>query len=126
MTWSNRAGCWAVVLSTTVVLGGCAPQASTEKQKTTAPKQATSEKGDTQQAADGLAELSAADAALAKQQRVCPVSGEVLGAMGKPYKVTVNGKTVFLCCSGCEKELHKNPEKYLAKLKQQEEKGGPK
>jgi hypothetical protein len=45
-----------------------------------------------------LAELSASDRAAAEKQRVCPVSGDVLGATGKPYKVTVKGQTVFLCC----------------------------
>jgi Cu(I)/Ag(I) efflux system membrane fusion protein len=68
-------------------------------------------------AAKGLAELSDADRAAAEKQRVCPVSGLVLGAMGKPYKVTVKGKTVFLCCPGCEEKIMKNPDTYLAKLK---------
>jgi YHS domain-containing protein len=65
----------------------------------------------------GLAELSAEDRQLAEKQRVCPVSGDLLGAMGKPFKTTVNGKTVFLCCQGCEQELKDNPDKYLAKIK---------
>jgi YHS domain-containing protein len=70
----------------------------------------------------GLAELSVEDRELAKKQRVCPVSGELLGAMGKPFKTTVKGKTVFLCCEGCEHDLKENPDKYLAKLKDAEEK----
>ena len=65
---------------------------------------------------EGLAELTAEDRAAAEKQRVCPVSGEALGTMGKPYKVTVAGRTVFLCCQGCEAELRKDPDKYLAKL----------
>ena len=59
---------------------------------------------------------------LAVKQRVCPVSGDLLGAMGKPFKTTVKGKTVFLCCEGCEHDLKENPHKYLAKLKDAEEK----
>jgi YHS domain-containing protein len=70
----------------------------------------------------GLAELSVEDRELAKKQRVCPVSGELLGAMGKPFKTTVEGKTVFLCCEGCELDLKQNPDKYLTKLKDAEEK----
>ena len=66
--------------------------------------------------AAALAELSAADRVLAQKQKTCPVSGGPLGAMGKPYKVTVKGREVFLCCRGCEAEIKKNPEKYLAKL----------
>ena len=65
---------------------------------------------------EGLAELSADDRAAAEKQRVCPVSGDVLGTQGKPYKVTVKGQIVFLCCPACEKQLLKNPDKYLAKM----------
>ena len=36
--------------------------------------------------------------------------------MGVPYKVTLKGRTVFLCCVGCEEKLKKNADKYLAKL----------
>ena len=38
--------------------------------------------------------------------------------MGKPFKTSVKGKTVFLCCEGCEQDLKDNPDKYLAKLKE--------
>jgi hypothetical protein len=65
----------------------------------------------------GLAMLSPADRAIAEKQRVCPVSGEVLGGHDKPYKVTVKGQVVFLCCSACEKQLLANPDQYLAKLR---------
>jgi hypothetical protein len=63
-----------------------------------------------------LSQLSADDRALAEKQKVCPVSDQPLGSMGKPFKVTVNGQDVFLCCQGCEGEIKRNPEKYLAKL----------
>ncbi len=53
---------------------------------------------------------------LAEKQKVCPVSGEPLGSMGMPYKVTVKGREVFLCCQGCEGEIKENPDKYLARL----------
>ena len=66
---------------------------------------------------DALAELSPEDRALAEKQKTCPVSGEPLGAMGKPYKVTIQGRDVLLCCPGCEAEIKENPEKYLAKLR---------
>jgi Cu(I)/Ag(I) efflux system membrane fusion protein len=36
--------------------------------------------------------------------------------MGTPYKVTVQGREVFLCCPGCEAKIKGDPEKYLAKL----------
>lgn len=68
-------------------------------------------------AAKGLAQLSDADRAAAAKQRTCPVSGDLLGSEGKPYKVTVKGRTVFLCCPDCKDAITKNPDKYLAKLK---------
>ena len=45
------------------------------------------------------------------------MSGELLGSMGKPHKVTLKGRIVFLCCSGCESELRANADEYLKKLK---------
>lgn len=65
---------------------------------------------------EGLAELPEADRILAVKQKICPVTGEALGSMGKPTKVEIKGRTVFLCCDGCEADLKKDPDKYLAKL----------
>jgi YHS domain-containing protein len=64
---------------------------------------------------DPLAQLSAEDRAAAEKQGVCLVSGEKLGSMGTPYKTTVKGQTVFLCCDSCEEKLQKDPDTYLAK-----------
>ncbi len=63
-----------------------------------------------------LAKLSADDLALAQKQKICPVSKEALGGMDTPIKVTVAGRDVFICCQGCEEELRKNPDKYLANI----------
>ena len=67
-------------------------------------------------AKDAFAGLSAEDARLAKAQKTCPVSGEELGSMGAPIKVTVKDRTVFLCCDMCRKKMLAEPDKYLAKL----------
>jgi hypothetical protein len=64
----------------------------------------------------GLDSLSPEDRELALRQKVCPVSGEELGSMGPPIKVTVAGHDVFICCPGCKEPLEKEPAKYLAKL----------
>ena len=66
--------------------------------------------------AEALAKLSEADRALAAKQKVCPVSGQALGSMGTPVKVTVKGRDVLLCCQGCEDSIKNDPDKYLAKL----------
>jgi YHS domain-containing protein len=47
----------------------------------------------------------------------CPVSGEKLGEMGKPYVFTYKGQEVKLCCSGCKKDFDKDPAKYIKKIR---------
>ena len=34
-------------------------------------------------------------------QEICPVSGQKLGAHGKPMKVKIGKEDAFLCCKGC-------------------------
>jgi hypothetical protein len=63
-----------------------------------------------------FASLSASDRALAEKQKICPVSGEPLGEMGPPKKVSIAGQEVFICCGSCEEPLTKEPDKYLAKV----------
>jgi len=117
MFQSYRIASWMVVLGLAVIVSGCSSQAPQEKQKATTPaEKSAQEKPAPPGVPAGLTELSADDRAAAEKQRVCPVSGEVLGAMGKPYKVSIKGQTVFLCCPACEKELLENPDKYLAKM----------
>jgi len=64
-----------------------------------------------------LASLAAPDKDLALKQVVCPVSGENLGSMGKPLKVSAEGKTFLICCKGCNDEVKDNPKEVIAKLK---------
>jgi Cu(I)/Ag(I) efflux system membrane fusion protein len=56
------------------------------------------------------------DRRLIERQKVCPVTGESLDAMGGPVRIVVDGRTVFVCCAACEKPLRKSPQKYLSKL----------
>jgi YHS domain-containing protein len=59
-------------------------------------------------------------AAAAKPDKLttCPVSGEKLGEMGKPYSFVYEGLEVKLCCSGCKKDFDKDPAKYLKKIRE--------
>ncbi|MCA9248964.1 MAG: hypothetical protein KDA42_17685 [Planctomycetales bacterium] len=66
-----------------------------------------------------LAKLSPEDAAAAKAQHFCPVSGEMLGTMGPPQKVDVNGTSVWICCEHCKDKLLANADEYLAKIKKE-------
>ena len=63
-----------------------------------------------------LASLSLEDRALAETQKICPVGGGPLGAMGTPIKVAVAGQEVFICCEHCQEPLMSDPDKYLAKI----------
>jgi hypothetical protein len=60
--------------------------------------------------------LPADEQEAALKQQVCPVSGENLGSMGTPYKVTALSRTFFLCCKSCQDELKADPKAVLAKL----------
>ena len=63
------------------------------------------------------AKLDPGDLKLADAQNVCPISGERLGSMGKPFKLTLKGRPVFLCCKGCTKDAQKEPDKMVEKVK---------
>ena len=64
-----------------------------------------------------LAGLAPVDRQAAEAQKVCPVTGEELGGMGVPVKVTVKDQPVFLCCKSCEKKALADPDKTLARVK---------
>jgi len=63
-----------------------------------------------------LAKLSKDDRAIAEQQMSCPVTKGRLGSMGTPPKLTIQGKSVFLCCKGCERKALADPKATLAKV----------
>lgn len=60
--------------------------------------------------------LPTEDQELALAQAVCPVSGENLGSMDTPLKVSAEGRDFFICCKGCEKAVDKDPKSVVAKL----------
>jgi hypothetical protein len=65
---------------------------------------------------DALRGLAPEDRMVAERQKLCPVTGQPLGSMGTPKRMSVSGRVVFLCCNGCESKLLREPAKYLAKL----------
>jgi uncharacterized protein (TIGR03000 family) len=69
--------------------------------------------------AANLAKLSIGDRQLAEAQKVCAVQPEnLLGSMGVPVKVMIQGQPVFLCCKGCQEKVLENPDQTLAKVKE--------
>ena len=71
---------------------------------------------------DSAAYVDKLDQAAATTQREhyrldkCPVSGESLESMGKPFDRVFGNRLVRFCCKGCVKEFKKNPLKYLTQL----------
>ena len=129
---------WTTALAAVVALSGCGSSTprSQEKPKTTTPSDSQAQEqpaGQEQHAGHagheghddttgpnalpGLAELSPSDRAAAEKQRVCPVSGDLLGSMGKPIKVIVKGQTVFLCCRGLQETTHRRSRHVLGQIK---------
>lgn len=49
-------------------------------------------------------------------QRTCPVTGKVLGSMGQPVPLTLQGQTIYVCCQGCVIAVMGNPDAYLARV----------
>lgn len=63
-----------------------------------------------------VAKATKLDAQFVAAQKTCPVMDEPLDAMGGPWKTVVSGRVVYLCCPGCAKKLHAEPQTYLEKL----------
>jgi hypothetical protein len=75
---------------------------------------------------DESARVEAARAKLPPEKRklidaqdYCPLMpGKRLGSMGDVREVTVQGKTVFVCCPKCVMRAQNNPDEALAKLEE--------
>lgn len=64
-----------------------------------------------------MANLSNEDRSVAESQKFCAVmETNLLGSMGTPLKLVVNGEPVFVCCAGCKSKAMKNPEETLARV----------
>ena len=65
--------------------------------------------------AEALAGLNKEDRSLVDSQKYCAImTDSLLGSMGAPLKVEVNGKPVFLCCKGCKAKALRDAEATLA------------
>ncbi|HVU89985.1 MAG TPA: hypothetical protein VHD36_21820 [Pirellulales bacterium] len=107
-----------VIAATTI---GCSKPAAPAKPTSEAQTMAPAEDNEEAAITKAMAELPEAERAVAMAQKTCPVGDSPLGSMGMPYKVTVKGRDVYLCCEGCKESIEKDPDKYLAKIDQQAE-----
>ncbi len=100
-----------------VVVVGCSKPAAEPKVTTKVePPSMGAEDDDAATIAKAMSELPEDERTVAMAQKICPVGGGPLGSMGMPFKVTVKGRDVYLCCEGCKGSIEGDPDKYLAKL----------
>src|SRR5579884_2359597 len=74
--------------------------------------------------AANLAKLDADERSLAEVQSVCPITGDPLGTLGVPVKITLKGQPVFLCCKDCIEKAKADPDRTLAKISGPKAKAG--
>jgi hypothetical protein len=100
-----------LLLAAILALAGCDNTKSTPRAE---PNPAAS--GEDAKIKASLDKLSPEDRGLAQAQKRCPVTDQLLGSMGVPIKLMVNGQPVFVCCQACPKEALKDPDKTLQKV----------
>lgn len=104
-----------ICLTVTTLAAGCSRPA--EPSKTDTAKASVKTEGES--VLESLAKLSPEDRKLAEEQKYCAVlTKNLLGSMGVPEKVTINGQPVFLCCDGCETRAKAHADRTLAKVQE--------
>jgi hypothetical protein len=107
----------AMLCASFVTLLGCSNDSNRISDPGSVPTVSAAPSGENAKIEAAINELSEEDRALAKAQKFCAVAEKGrLGSMGKPYKIEIDGKPVFLCCDGCEKDALKDPQATLAKV----------
>ncbi|QDV78381.1 hypothetical protein K2D_19880 [Planctomycetes bacterium K2D] len=97
--------------------GGVGSEGAENKKDQVTPDSSTPTSQLDPEIAEALAGLDADDRKLAEAQKFCAVmTDNLLGSMGTPVKVDVNGETVFLCCDGCKGKALRKADETLAKV----------
>jgi hypothetical protein len=108
------------LVSGAAILIGCTKTPDAKNAKAPEAKKPEVAKADPEPSAEvkaNLALLSDTDRALAEAQKYCAINRKsLLGSMGKPDKIELEGQPVFLCCSSCEKEAKADPKKTLERV----------
>ena len=124
---TSRSCFWSVALVSSLMFAGCAKPTAPTAADTAAGESATTAESTTaepdDEVAKAIAELPEAEQAAALAQKWCPVAAmdghdNLLGSMGMPHKVTLDGKDVYLCCDGCVDTAKKDPAATLAKVEE--------
>lgn len=108
----------SLICAVTLALAGCiiGCGANIQNPPVKAPADLKAPVSDMDKMKAELAKMDPEDAASAEKQHFCPVSEKMLGTMGPPRKVDIDGQAVWICCEGCREELLAEKDKYLAKL----------
>jgi hypothetical protein len=73
-----------------------------------------------------LAELPAEERVAIEAQKYCAVANtSLLGSMGAPLKMEIDGNPVYLCCKGCVQKAKSDPAGVLAKAEELKKAGKP-
>jgi hypothetical protein len=105
----KKTGLWILSVILAVMGAGCVSKKDAPPQSAAQTPGAMDMSGDKIQAFD-MAKFGKGDGA-----KVCPVSGDKIGEVGKPFILTMpDGKKIKLCCGGCVSAVRKNPAKYAA------------
>jgi hypothetical protein len=98
-------GVWLLSTVVCVLVAGC----------TSSPSDPAARKSEAAKVQAALEKLDPEDRKLAEAQKFCAVQNKnLLGSMGKPFKLVLKKQTVFLCCDGCKETAESDPEKTLA------------
>ncbi|MBI3654559.1 MAG: YHS domain-containing protein [Acidobacteria bacterium] len=105
----------ALFFITVVILasGAAAVSATHQHQHTDAPKPSTAATQEAKTTATAVAE----ETKKAVTNKLCPVSG---GPVSEKFRTEYKGQYVYVCCEGCLTEFKANPEKFVAKMSQEE------
>ena len=103
--------------------GSTAPTPTVERKIESKPAESNAVDPDVKASLD---KLSPEDRKLADEQKTCPITGEPLGSMGVPPKLTIKDQTVFVCCASCKKKAESEPEKTLKAVADAKAKSGGK
>ncbi len=71
-----------------------------------------------------VAQATRADEAAVAAQKTCLVSKEELDSMGGPWKVSRGGKSTFICCKSCLKQVQADPDRFLGAAASASTRGG--
>ncbi len=112
MSFDSRAVTILVVAFGVSMFVGCGSEEI--QPKTTTTEQPERKDSISERVAEAMSTLSDDDRRLAEEQKFCVVSeSSLLGSMGPPIRLDINGQPVFICCEGCEAQAKRDAEATL-------------